>query len=256
MPPKSAEFGTLYKTRIEHGGAPRCVPSGERMAVEVHPSPPAHGAADMIREWRAIPVAVIVDLEPGAQIDPSIRPIDNSVSRSALCGRALTAKCFPPDYGAVIYALDLVQPGDVLVVEASGWSDSAMLGDIISGHLRRRGCVGVVCDGAVRDVATIARWSDFSVYARSINPRGPSNAVAGAVNAPVTIGGRTVNPGDLVVGDPDGLASLAPAQAAGLIETARSRLVREERSIEALEAGQPAAVAFGFVDPSAGSKPR
>ena len=84
-----------------------------------------------------------------------------------------------------------------------------------------------MCDGAVRDVGTLAGWDDFSVYARWITPRGPSSAERGAVNLPVVIGGRLVTPGDLVIGDDDGLVALAPATIRTRIGDAEAKLARE-----------------------------
>ena len=77
------------------------------------------------------------------------------------------------DFGAVLYALDLLKPGDVLVIAAGGRADTAMIGDILGGHLRAKGGAGLICDGAVRDTDWLAAWDDVPVYARHVNPRGP-----------------------------------------------------------------------------------
>lgn len=168
------------------------------MTVTINTAPiPELTAAD-IEAWRSVPVAVAVDLaRNGGQIDPAIRPLNPPGRQPALFGRAVTVLCEPPDFGAVLHALDLVGPGDVLMIAAGGNGEFAMLGEILGGHVRNRG--GVVCDGAVRDVATLAGWTDFSVYARSITPRGPASAERGAVNVPVVIGGSLVAPGDLTM---------------------------------------------------------
>ena len=118
-----------------------------------------------------------------------------------LFGRAVTARCEPPDFGAVLHALDQINHGDVLVIAADGRNDAAMIGEILGGHLRRCGGAGLICDGAIRDIATLSQWPDFSVFARSVNPRVPTEAAKGAVNSPVNIGGRLINPGDLMIGD-------------------------------------------------------
>ena len=85
-----------------------------------------------------------------------------------------------------------------------------MIGEILGGHLKRLGACGLICDGAIRDVAELAKWNDFSVFSRAITPRGPISAERGRVNCSVVVGGRLVNPGDLIIGDDDGLASLDP----------------------------------------------
>jgi len=155
------------------------------MPVMIHPHPdPVRDAA--LVPWRDVPVALAVDCAPGArQIDPAIRPLRPAGQQPRLFGRAVTVRVAPPDFGAMLHALDLVGPGDVLCVDAGGDAETAMIGEILSGHLRRRGVAGLVLDGAVRDVATLAQWDDFSVFARHVTPRGPTSAAGGALNAPV-----------------------------------------------------------------------
>jgi 4-hydroxy-4-methyl-2-oxoglutarate aldolase len=145
-----------------------------------------------------------------------------------------------------------VGPGDVLVIAAAGNAQFAMIGEILSGHLRNRGCAGVVCDGAVRDVATIASWTDISVFARWVTPRGPSGAVRGAVNLPVTVGGRLVTPGDLVIGDDDGLVALSPATVRSRLRDAEAKLALEAEWIASLAGGRPVAETFGLPPAKAG----
>jgi 4-hydroxy-4-methyl-2-oxoglutarate aldolase len=125
------------------------------MTVTIHGTPVPDLTPAEIEPWRAVPVAVAVDLgRDVGQIDPAIRPLLPAGRQPRLFGRALTALCEPPDFGAVLYALDQVEPGDVLMIAAAGHAETAMIGEILGGHLRRRGGRGLVCDGAVRDVAT------------------------------------------------------------------------------------------------------
>ncbi len=198
-----------------------------------------------IAAWREIPVAVAVDLSPESQIDPAIRPINPPGRQPRLIGTAVTVAVTPPDFGAVVHALEHVGRGQVLVIAAGGDAVTAMIGEILSGHLRNRGAAGVVCDGAVRDVATLSGWPDFSVYARSITPRGPSSVADGTINAPVTIGGRRVAPGDLVLGDDDGLAALSPATARAKLREAQARLVKEAQWVRELASGRAVVETFG-----------
>ena len=206
-----------------------------------------------IDRWRAIPVAVAVDLvrETG-QIDPALRPLRPAGQQPRLFGQAVTVRCEAPDFGAVLLALDVIQRGQVLVIDAGGYREAAMIGDILSGHLRAKGVAGVICDGAVRDVGTLGGWDDFAVFARWINPRGPTGADRGAVNLRVTIGGASVAPGDLVIGDDDGLVSLSPMQVRTLIADAEAKLARETQWTEALAAGKSAAEVFGLAGPIRG----
>lgn len=213
----------------------------------IHSVPTSDLTPAEIERWRKIPVAVAVDLARDiGEIDPAIRPLNPPGRQPALFGRAVTAWCEPPDFGAVVHAMDLIRPGDVLMIAAAGNAEFAMIGEIVSGHLKSRGCVGVVCDGAVRDVATLAGWSDFAVYARSVTPRGPTSAERGALNRPVVIGGRLVTPGDLVIGDDDGLVALSPATVRARIADAEAKLVKEAGWIESLAGGRSALETFGL----------
>lgn len=216
------------------------------MTVTVHSIPAPLLAPEEIEPWRVVPAAVAVDLVPDQQIDPLIRPLNPPGKQPRLFGRAVTAQCEPPDFGAVLHALECTGPGDVLVIAAGGNPQFAMLGEILGGHLRSRGCAGVVCDGAVRDVATLAGWSDLSVFSRWVTPRGPNGAVHGRVNVPVTIGGRLVTPGDLVIGDDDGLVALSPATVRSRIRDAEAKLALEAEWIAGLAGGRSVAETFGL----------
>jgi len=217
------------------------------MPVTLHsPSPSALTEAEISR-WAPVPVAVAVDLgQDAGQIDPAIRPLRPAGTQPRLFGQAVTARCEPPDFGAVLHALDLIQRGEVLVIDASGHRETAMIGEILCGHLRSKGIGGVVCDGAVRDAGTLGSWEDFSVYSRWITPRGPAGAERGAVNLPVEIGGCLVSPGDLVIGDDDGLVSLSPKVIRTRIADAEAKLARETAWVSALASGVSAAEIFGL----------
>lgn len=207
-------------------------------------------AAEVDR-WRAVPAAVAADLgRDVGPIDPAIRPLQPPGRQPRLFGRAVTALCEPPDFGAVLHAADAIEPGDVLVIAASGHAETAMIGEIVSGHLRRRGGVGVVCDGAIRDVATLASWSDFSVFARSVTPRGPLSANRGAVNVPVAVGGCIVSPGDLLIGDDDGAVALPPSAVRERIAEAEAKLAQEAEWEASLARGRSAQETFGLETPT------
>lgn len=201
----------------------------------------------LISRWREVPAAIIADVSKGAAlIDPAIRPLCPPGQQPRLFGRAVTVRCAPPDFGAVLMSLDDLERGDVLVIEAQGNRDFAMIGGILGGFLHRRGAVGIVCDGAVRDVMELAAFDGFSVFSRHVTPRGPAAWEQGAVNEPVTVGGRTVNPGDLVIGDDDGLVSIDPDMIRTLIDGAENKLALEAKWIASLEAGTSVKETFGL----------
>ncbi|HEV2673999.1 MAG TPA: RraA family protein [Aliidongia sp.] len=217
------------------------------MPVTIHSVPTGDLTADEIEPWRSVPVAVAVDLARDiGQIDPAIRPLNPPGRQPLLFGRAVTALCEPPDFGAVVHALEIAGPGDVLMIAAAGHAQFAMIGEILGGQLRSRGCVGVVCDGAVRDVAALAGWPDFSVFSRSVTPRGPASAERGSINLPVVIGGQLVTPGDLVIGDDDGLVALSPTSVRTRLGDAQAKLAREAEWIASLADGRSIADILGL----------
>ncbi len=223
------------------------------MPVVVEDHPPQACPTAAIERWRNVPVAVAVDVSHAeCQIDRSIRPLCAPGQQPRLFGRAVTALCEPPDFGAVLYALDRITPGDVLVIAAGGHTETAMIGEILGGHLRRLGACGLVCDGAVRDVAELARWSDLSVFSRAITPRGPTSADRGRVNCSVVVGGRLVSPGDLIIGDDDGLVALDPKSIAKFITGAEAKLAKEAEWQASLAANRTVAETFHLGSPDGG----
>jgi 4-hydroxy-4-methyl-2-oxoglutarate aldolase len=217
------------------------------MPVTLHR--PSLSPAPDLSVWADIPVAIAVDTVPGArQIDPAIRPLRPAGQQPRLMGRAITVDCAAPDFGAVLHALDLIGPREVLVIAAGGHADHAMIGDILSGHLRAKGVAGVIVDGAVRDTGTLGQWDDFAVFSRHITPRGPTGAELGAVLGPVHFGGITIQPGDLILGDDDGLVCLPPETWETGLTPARAKLALEEQWTRALRDGS-ASAAFGLPAP-------
>jgi RraA family protein len=144
-----------------------------------------------------------------------------------LVGTAFTVKTRPGDNLPIYHAMPLLQPGHVLVIDGGGDLDNALVGDLILTYLLQRGCVGVIVDGAVRDVAAFAA-ADFPCYARGVSHRGPYKNGPGALNVPVAIAGQVVNPGDIVVGDEDGVVTFPPSDAQRLLDAARRSAAKEE----------------------------
>lgn len=225
------------------------------MPVIVEDRKPDTSLDAAIERWRQVPVAVAVDVSHAeCQIDRSIRPLCPPGQQPRLFGRAVTALCEPPDFGAVLYALDKIKPGDVLVIAAGGHTETAMIGEILGGHLRRLGASGLVCDGAVRDVAELAKWNDLPVFSRAITPRGPTSAERGRVNCSVVVGGRLVSPGDLIIGDDDGLASLDPKSIVKFISDAEGKLAKEAEWQASLAANRTVAETFQLGSPQGGER--
>lgn len=219
------------------------------MAVTVHRV--TRQPLDSMERWRAVPPAVIADVSNGAcQIDPAIRPLNPPGRQPKLFGRAVTIWCEPPDFGAVLHAMDVAGPGDVVVIAAGGNAETAMIGEILGGQLLRRGAVGLICDGAIRDVGTLAAMAWFAVFTRHITPRGPSRYEAGVVNGPVLFGGRTISAGDLIIGDDDGLVSLTPADMAAHIDASTEKLRLETDWQKSLAGGNSVSETFSLLRPA------
>lgn len=148
-----------------------------------------------------------------------------------LIGTAFTVKTRPGDNLAIYHALPLLQPGHVLVIDAGGAINNAVIGDLMMTYIIQRGCVGVVVDGAVRDAKAFLD-ADFPCYARATSHRGPYKSGPGVLNVPVAIAGQVVNPGDILVGDDDGLVTFPQSNAGRLLEAAR-RSAEKEQAIRA-----------------------
>jgi RraA family protein len=144
-----------------------------------------------------------------------------------LVGTAFTVKTRPGDNLPIYHAMPLLQPGHVLVIDGGGDLNNALVGDLILTYLQQRGCVGVIVDGAVRDIAAFLQ-ADFPCYARGASHRGPYKNGPGALNVPVAIAGQVVNPGDVVVGDEDGVVTFPQADAERLLEAARRSAAKED----------------------------
>jgi RraA family protein len=154
-----------------------------------------------------------------------------------MAGTALTVKVSPGDNLMVHKAIDIVRPGDVIVVDAGGICTQAIIGEIMSAIAERNGAAGMVIDGAIRDADALAR-SSFPVYARGITHRGPYKNGPGEINVPVVIGEAVVNPGDLVVGDDDGLVAIPRDMAKETLKLARLQEKKESDLLKAIRGGR------------------
>lgn len=193
------------------------------------------GAGPLDREtilaWAGVPTTIAADLFRGRILaDPAVRPLRPFGPGERLAGAAVTAWCEPADYGPVHHAIAAAGPGDVILVDAGGRPDAAMIGELLSGAARLKGVAGLAVDGPVRDVATLASWPDFPVLSRGHTARGPSSMDRGSVNAPITFAGVPAAPGDLVLADADGLVVVPRAEAAdgGRLAAALAMVKAEE----------------------------
>ena len=140
-------------------------------------------------------------------------------------------------------ALAIAKPGDVIVVDGKGDLSSALMGEIMSQQCVALGVAAVVIDGAVRDSEAICELG-FPMFAAGLNPNGPTKSVAGRLNHPISIGGVSVNPGDLVVGDADGVTVIEREKAAAMLPLAAQKVAAETKRITEIKSRQALAPAW------------
>jgi hypothetical protein len=201
----------------------------------IHPRPPRPARA-LVSKFKGVVCAHLSDnMSRLAGSAAALRPWHR---KGQLLGVALTVRVAPGDNLMVHKAIDLAQPGDVIVVDAGGITSQAIIGEIMSSMAAARGAVGMVIDGAIRDAGALAAGT-FPVYALAATHRGPYKNGPGEIHVPVSIGGMIVYPNDIIVGDEDGLVAIRPDEAPALLAAARAWCDKEEKMLKAIRAGKP-----------------
>jgi regulator of RNase E activity RraA len=220
------------------------------MATRIsRPPEPAPLPREVLQAWSEIPTTIASDVSGGRLLmDPRIRPL-RPLGGARLLGPAVTAWCEPADIGAAIHAIEIARPGDVIVIDADGSLQTAVVGEHLCGVARRRGIAGLVANGAVRDVAALAAWTDFSVFALGSTARGPVSVGRGAVNDSIVCGGIAVRPDDLVLGDDDGVIVIPRQEAEQWLSRAREKLALEQEWVKRLSVGESMLQVFGIAEP-------
>ena len=163
-----------------------------------------------------------------------IRPIQRGVR---LAGTAVTVSSHPGDNLMVHAAVEVCEPGDMMVVTTTAPSTHGMVGELLAESMAAHGVRGLVIDAGVRDTAEI-RALGFPVWTRYVSCQGTVKATAGSVNVPVVLGGVTVEPGDVVCADDDGVVVVRRAEAEWALDQARQRIAKEDATRERLRAGE------------------
>ena len=170
-------------------------------------------APDLVDRFRDVDLALLSDLMNRLYtLRSGLHPIVPTADGSALVGPACTVKVYPGDNLMVHAALDYLEPGDVVVVDAAGSNTNAVIGDMVTSKAKSRGAAGFIVDGLVRDVDAMLEVG-LPVFARGSTPRGPLHRGPGELNYSVSCGGVSVDPGDIVVAGADGVV-IVPADAA------------------------------------------
>ncbi len=190
----------------------------------------------VLETLRGIAVALLSDNLHRSTGSVGLQPYHRP-SPKTMAGTAVTVRARGGDNLTILRAFEYCRPGDVMVIDCGGDVANAVIGGILSYYGYTIKLSGMVIDGAIRDVAEI-RERDFPVYARGVNHRGPYKDGPGEINVPVSIGGMVVNPGDVIVGDQDGLLAFAPAEALNVITKAQAQAKKEADTMLAMKEGR------------------
>lgn len=190
--------------------------------------------ADAVARFRDLPVANVSEVMSRMTAGGArLRPMH---AGGVLAGPAVTVKTRPGDNLMVHKALAIAEPGDVIVVDAGGDLTNAIIGELMLAQMVRRGLGGIVINGAIRDSAAI-RAQDFPVFAAGVTHRGPYKDGPGEINVPVAIDGMVIEPGDLVLGDEDGLLCVPFDAVAAIQAAAAQKAAAEARQMANIAAG-------------------
>ena len=196
---------------------------------------------DWVEKFRSIPVANISDsMSRLSAAGPTLRPMH---AGGVLCGPALTVKTCPGDNLLTHMALNMAVEGDVIVVDANGELTNAIIGERMLAYCIAKKFAGIVINGAVRDSGWI-RQHDFPVYAVGVTHGGPYKNGPGEINVPIAVGGMVVTPGDLIVGDDDGLVCVPQAQVAAIHAKAAAKFKQETDTFAAIGQGDNHAASY------------
>ena len=191
-------------------------------------------AGEIIERFRRLPVANVSDaMFRMAAGGASLRPMHKG---GAMAGPALTVKCRPGDNLMFHKAIAMAQPGDVIVVDAGGDLTNSLMGEMMLMQIARAGAAGVVLNGAIRD-ASYVREQTVPVFAAGVTHRGPYKNGPGEINVPVAINGLNICPGDLMLGDDDGILCVPFNDVDSVLAGAEAKYVAEQKQMAAIQAG-------------------
>ena len=198
---------------------------------------------DFVEAMKGLSTATIHEAYEGkGALSHNIKPIREGMK---VCGSVITVKARPGDNLIVHKAIYAAKPGDVLVVDTSSFVEAGFWGEIMTEAAQQRGIAGLVTDGAVRDTDEIAELG-FAVFSQGVSIKGTTKTCLGTINHPMTFEGIMVEPGDLIVGDSDGVVVVARRDVQHVLEIARRREEKEKRISSELRQGKTTLELYGF----------
>lgn len=189
---------------------------------------------DLVQRFRALPVANVSDAM--SRMTAGGSRLTRMHRDGTLAGPALTVKSRPGDNLMLHKAIDMAQPGDVIVVDAGGDLTNSLMGELMLAHAVKRGVAGFVLNGAIRDADAFLQVN-LPVFAAGVTHRGPYKDGPGEINVPIAIDGMVIEPGDLVIGDADGVLSVPFDVAEEVLAATEAKQAAETRQMAAIEAG-------------------
>lgn len=190
---------------------------------------------DGINALRGIPTTVISDVLGRTLVANGIHPMNRSPI--SVCGNAFTIKLHVADNLMVHKALQMVEAGDVMVIDVEGDVGCAVIGEVLMTIAKTRGVLGIAVDGAVRDIDAFEE-NKFPCWAKGINLRGPLKEGPGSINIPISLGGMIVHPGDIILGDSDGVIAVPPSLAIEAARLGQEKVKQEQEMLKTIAAGQ------------------
>jgi 4-hydroxy-4-methyl-2-oxoglutarate aldolase len=201
--------------------------------------------ADAVKALARFGVATIHEaMNRTGLLAPYMRPI---YPGARVCGTAITVLGHPGDNWMLHVAAEMLQPGDVVVFAVSAPDDHGFFGELLATSFRARGGLGLIIDAGVRDISELGEMR-FPVWSRAVHAKGTIKATVGSVNTPVTCAGALVNPGDVVVGDDDGVVVVPAAKAAEVAQASQAREEKEAATRVRLRTGELGLDIYGMRD--------
>lgn len=189
----------------------------------------------LVEAFAKLPVANVSDsMSRLAAAGSALRPMHAS---GGMAGVALTVVCRPGDNLMLHKAIDMAVPGDVIVVDAGGDLTNALMGELMLAYAVKKGVAGFVLNGAIRDVDAFVS-TNLPTYAAGVTHRGPYKDGPGEINVPVALNGMVIHPGDIVIGDSDGVLAVPIADAKEILKKTEAKQEAETRQMQAIEEGK------------------